>query len=198
LKQIESEGRAATQDEKAQLVRYTGWGALANVFHPYPSPEWAETASTVRDLLSNEEYEAARASTPNAHFTSPMVIRAMWEALARLGLESGAQILEPSMGLGHFFGLMPGNLLAGSRRTGVELDLITARIAGQLYPDARIFAKGFEETALPDRYFDAVIGNVPFGDYPVYDPSYKNTPVTRAIHDYFTRVLDKLHHHRQP
>jgi hypothetical protein len=117
----------------------------------------------------------------------------MWEALQRFGLSSGAQILEPSLGVGHFFGLMPEALLQDSRRTGVELDLITARIAQKLYPDANIFAKGFEETALPDNYFDAVIGNIPFGNYAVYDPAYRNSPVTRAIHDYFlAKSLDKL------
>ena len=105
----------------------------------------------------------------------------------------GAQILEPSMGVGHFFGLMPESLLPGCRRTGVELDGITARIAKQLYPDATIFAKGFEETTLPDNFFDAVIGNIPFGNYPVHDPAYRNSPVTRTIHDYFlAKSLDKL------
>src|ERR1019366_9746081 len=97
------------------------------------------------------------------------------------------------MGAGHFFGLMPEALLPGSRRTGVELDSLTARIAKQLYPDAAIFAKGFEETALPDNFFDAVIGNIPFGNYPVHDPAYRRSPVTRAIHDYFlAKSLDKL------
>ena len=108
-------------------------------------------------------------------------------------MSAGAQILEPSMGVGHFFGLMPESLLPGCRRTGVELDGITARIAKQLYPDATIFAKGFEETALPDNFFDAVIGNIPFGNYPVHDPAYRHSPVTRTIHDYFlAKSLDKL------
>lgn len=185
LKRVENEGRAATDEEKALLVQYSGWGALPNVFHPYPTREWEQLAREVRRVLTDEEYEAARASTPNAHFTSPVVIRAMWKALERLGLESGTRILEPSMGVGHFFGFMPEALLPGSQRTGVELDLITARIARQLYPDAKIFASGFEETTLPDNYFDAVVGNIPFGDYAVYDPAYRNSPVTRAIHDYF-------------
>jgi tRNA G10 N-methylase Trm11 len=93
----------------------------------------------------------------------------VWEALERLGVEAGAQILEPSMGVGHFFGLMPEALAPGARRTGVELDGLTARIAQRLYPDATIFAKGFEETPLPDNFFDAVVGNIPFGNYPVFD-----------------------------
>ena len=140
------------------------------------------------------EYESARASTPNAHFTSPMVIRTIWQAMQRFGLQPGAQILEPSMGVGHFFGLMPDELLPGTRRTGVELDTITARIAKCLYPDSTVFAKGFEETPLPDNFFDAVIGNIPFGNYPVYDPAYRRTPfLTRAIHDYFfAKSLDKV------
>jgi len=145
----------------------------------------------VKELLTGPEFESARASTPNAHFTSPLVIEAIWSGLQRLGLGKGAQILEPAMGVGHFFGLMPESVQSG-HRTGVELDSITARIAKKLYPDATIFAKGFEETPLPDNYFDAVVGNVPFGDYAVHDPLMKY-PLTRAIHDYFfAKSLQKL------
>ena len=193
LRLVEDESRQPTDNEKAVLARYSGWGALANVFHPYPRSDWEEIARDVRQNLTPEEYDAARASTPNAHFTSPMVVQALWQAMERLGLAPGASILEPSMGVGHFFGLMPESLLPGCRRTGVELDAITARIAKQLYPDATIFAKGFEDTHLPDSFFDAVIGNIPFGNYPVHDPAYKNSPVTRTIHDYFlAKSLDKL------
>lgn len=124
--------------------------------------EWDKPAEELRQLLTDEEYESARASTPNAHYTSPAVISAIWEALERMGMGKGAQILEPAMGVGHFFGLMPESL-QGGHRTGVELDSITARIASKLYPDSCVFAKGFEETKLPDNYFDAVVGNVPFG-----------------------------------
>src|SRR5208282_59364 len=174
-------------------VRYAGWGALPNIFHPYPPAEWRDIAHELRNLLTDDEYDSARGSTPNAHYTSPAVVQAMWRALQRLGLEPGAQVLEPSMGAGHFFGLMPEALLPGAQRTGVELDSLTARIAKQLYPDATIFAKGFEETALPDNFFDAVIGNIPFGNYPVHDPAYRRSPVTRTIHDYFlAKSLDKL------
>lgn len=176
------------------LARYSGWGALSNVFRPYPPDDWENIAHELRDLLSDEEYNAARASTPNAHYTAPAVITAMWQAMEQLGLPTGARVLEPSMGVGHFFGLMPENLLPGCTRTGVELDAVTARIAQRLYPDAMVFAKGLEETALPDDFFDAVIGNIPFGNYPVFDPAYRRKPgLTRAIHDYFfAKSLDKL------
>src|ERR1035437_5409739 len=126
LRLVEDEGREAREAEKALLARYSGWGALSNVFHPYPRSDWAEIAREVRQLLTPEEYDSARASTPNAHFTSPMVIQALWEAMERFGLGAGAQILEPSMGVGHFFGLMPESLLPSCRGTGLELDGITA------------------------------------------------------------------------
>ena len=191
LKTLEAENRDATEEEKAVLARYAGWGALSGAFDWYPAPEWKATAKEVKELLSDAEYESARASTPNAHFTSPMVIAGVWEGVQRLGLPKDSRILEPSMGAGHFFGLMPETLLP-AERTGVELDSVTARIAGKLYPDSTVFAKGFEETKLPENYFDAVIGNVPFGDYGVHDPAYKRT-FTRAIHDYFfAKSLDKL------
>jgi N12 class adenine-specific DNA methylase len=192
LKQLEAENRDATDAEKAVLARYVGWGSMPNAFDHYPPDEWKRVAHEVKQLLTEDEYESARASTPNAHFTSPQVVTAIWDGMQRLGLKSGAQILEPSLGLGHFFGLMPPAVLPGTKRTGVELDSVTARIAAKLYPDATIFAKGFEETVLPDNFFDAVVGNVPFGDYGVHDPAYKRT-LTRAIHDYFfAKSLDKL------
>ena len=100
-------------------MKYTGWGAMANAFRPYPPPEWQHTATELRDLLTPPEYDSARGSTPNAHYTSPAVIKSIWQAMQRFGLQPGAQILEPSMGVGHFFGLMPDELLTGSRRTGV-------------------------------------------------------------------------------
>jgi N12 class adenine-specific DNA methylase len=192
LKQLEAENRDATEPEKAVLARYMGWGSMPNAFSTWPPADWKKVAEEVKQLLTNEEYESARASTPNAHFTSPEVIAAIWKAMQRIGLKSGAQVLEPSLGVGHFFGLMPPDVLPGAKRTGVELDSITARIATKLYPDATIFAKGFEESSLPDNFFDAVVGNVPFGDYGVHDPAYKR-PLTRAIHDYFfAKSLDKL------
>ncbi len=159
---------------------------MPNAFSPYPPMDWRQIANTLRDLLTREEYESARASTPNAHYTSPEVIRAVWQAMERFGFRSGATILEPSVGVGHFFGFMPEQFYSGSRRTGVELDSITGRIAAKLYPDSAIHQKGFEETPFPKDFFDAAIGNIPFGNYPVYDPAYTRAPkVTRAIHDYF-------------
>jgi hypothetical protein len=162
LKTLEAESRDASDDEKPVLAHYVGWGAMPTVFGYDQPQEWRSTARAVKELLTAPEFESARASTPNAHFTSPEVIEAIWNGLHHLGLDKGAQILEPAMGVGHFFGLMPESM-QGGHRTGVELDSITARIAKKLYPDSTIFAKGFEETPLPHNYFDAVVGNVPFG-----------------------------------
>src|SRR6266568_5899404 len=185
VKTLEAENRDATNEEKAILVRYCGWGALAGVFEVgyRRKPEWNAVATDLEQLLTSEEYESARATTPNAHFTSPLVIQAIWDGLEKLGLGENIEVLEPAMGIGHFFGCMP-EAMNGGHRTGVELDSITARIAKKLYPDTTIFAQGFEETQLPDNYFDAVVGNVPFGDYAVHDPAIKHS-LTRSIHDYF-------------
>ncbi len=167
-------------------MKYTGWGAMPKAFAPQPPQEWQSIAGELKDLLSAEEYASARASTPNAHYTSPEVVCAIWDAVERFGLRSPANILEPSMGVGHFFGLMPERLRSGARRTGVELDSITARIATQLYPESTIHQKAFEDTPFPNDYFDAIVGNIPFGNYPVYDPAYRGrSHLTHAIHDYF-------------
>src|SRR3989440_1275730 len=193
VKTIEAENRDATDNEKARLVRYAGWGALAQVFEPEwrIKPEWKAAATEVKQLLTDEEYESARATTPNAHFTSPLVIQAIWHGLEKMGIRSGGEVLEPAMGIGHLFGLMP-ETLQGVHRRVVELDSLTARIAKQLYPDSTIFHQGFENTSLPEEYFDAVVGNVPFGDYPVHDPSMKHS-LTRSIHDYFfAKSLEKV------
>jgi hypothetical protein len=163
LKRIEAENRPATADEKAILVRYTGWGAMPGAFEPQLSREWQTVAKELHQILNPEEYASARASTPNAHYTSPEVIQAIWQAMDRFGLQPGGHILELSMGVGHFFGLMPESLHRGTRRTGVELDSVTARIAPKLYPDSNIQAKGLEETPLPNNFFDAALGNIPFG-----------------------------------
>jgi N12 class adenine-specific DNA methylase len=192
LKTIEAENRADTAEEKAVLVKYTGWGAMPNAFGPHPPREWQSVATELKDLLNAEEYASARASTPNAHYTSPEVIHAVWHAMERLGLPAGAHILEPSMGVGHFFGMMPEGLYPGAHRTGIEIDSVSARIAANLYPNSTIHAKGFEDTLLPKDSFDAAVGNIPFGNYQVYDPAYRRSPhLTRSIHDYFlTKCLD--------
>lgn len=193
LKYLEAENREATDEEKPTLVRYVGWGGIAGIFESNyrRRAEWEKPADELRQLLTDDEYESARASTPNAHFTSPMVIKAIWDGLSHMGLGKDSQVLEPAMGVGHFFGLQPESM-QGGRRTGVELDSITARIAKTLYQDSTIFQKGFEETTLPDNYFDAVVGNVPFGDYAVHDPAMKHQ-LTRAIHDYFfAKSLEKV------
>src|SRR6266567_2834255 len=192
VKTIEAANRDATSDEKATLVRYAGWGALAGVFEGdvRRRPEWNAIATELSQLLTSEEYESARATTPNAHFTSPLVIQAIWNGLEKLGVRQGIEVLEPAMGIGHFFGLMP-EAMSGGHRTGVELDSLTARIAKKLYPDTTIFAQGFEDVPLPDNYFDAVVGNVPFGDYAVHDPHTRHS-LTRSIHDYFfAKSLEK-------
>lgn len=195
LQILEAEGRDATDAEKATLVRYAGWGALPQVFEPdwRVRPEWKTAAQAVKALLTEEEYEKAAGSTLNAHFTSPLVVSSIWEGLQKLGVKGNIEVLEPAMGIGHFFGLMP-EALAGGHRTGVEKDPLTARIARKLYPDSTIYAQGYEETKLPDNYFDVVVGNVPFGDYGVHDPdpSMKSAP-KRPIHDYFfAKSLEKV------
>ena len=184
VKQIEADQRLATPDEQRKLARYVGWGGLWQIFD-YGKREYAGAREELQSLLTPEEYKAAEASTKNAHYTSPLVVRSMWDALARLGLKPGFSVLEPSMGSGNFFGLQPDSLLP-ARRTGVELDKITGAIAKALYPDSNVQVTGFEKIALPHDFFDLAISNVPFGNYGVYDPKYKKTPVaTESIHNYF-------------
>lgn len=194
LKHVENEERAATEGEKAQLVRYVGWGALPQVFEAYPRDEWKREAEELTQMLTPEELASARASTPNAHYTSIDLIEFMWQALARMGVEAGIHVLEPSCGIGHFFGCMPEALLPGSRRTGVELDSISARIAQALYPDSVILASPFEQAPLANGFYDVVVGNVPFGNVAVFDPAYRRQPaLTRSLHDYFlVKSLDKV------
>jgi N12 class adenine-specific DNA methylase len=193
LKTLDANEREATDEEKATLVRYAGWGALKDVFEPEwrLKQEWKGAATELKELLTGQEYASVRATTPNAHFTSPLVIRAIWHGLQTLGVAGAVEVLEPAMGIGHFFGLMPEPLLGG-KRVGVELDAITASIAKKLYPDATIYAQGFETAPIPDSYFDVIVGNVPFGDYPVHDPTMPRS-LTRAIHDYFfAKSLEKV------
>jgi N12 class adenine-specific DNA methylase len=180
LKAIESEGRFATSHEQEILSLYVGWGGLPQAFDKDNST-WSSQYAQLRELLSEQEYASAKASTLNAHYTSPGVIKAIYQAVEKLSF-SGGNILEPALGVGNFFGLLPESL-ANSRLYGVELDNLTGRIATQLYQNADIQITGFEKTNFPKNFFDLVIGNVPFGNYPVADPQYKQHSF--LIHDYF-------------
>lgn len=180
LKQIEDEHRYATPDEQETLSRYVGWGGLPQAFD-INNGDWTKEYAQLKELLTDDEYAAARASTLNAHYTSPMVIREMYGTLEHMGFFEG-RILEPAMGVGNFFGMLPESM-QNSRLTGVELDNITGRIAGQLYPDADIRIEGFERTRFADNSFDVAISNVPFGEYKLHDPRYEQHNL--LIHDYF-------------
>ena len=187
LKQIEQENRYATPEEQHLLSQYVGWGGVADAFDP-DKPVWAAEYAELKELLTPEEYEAARASTLNAHYTSPTVIRAVYEAVERMGFRTG-NILEPSCGVGNFFGMLPESM-AGSRLYGVELDSISGRIARQLYPKADITVAGFETTDRRD-FYDLAIGNVPFGQYQVNDKAYNKLGFN--IHNYFfAKALDQV------
>lgn len=188
LKAIESEQRLATANEQEVLSRYVGWGGCADAFDE-AKENWSSEYTELKDLLTEEEYESARASVLNAHYTSPIVIKAIYKAIENMGFRTG-NILEPSCGIGNFFGLLPESM-AGSKLYGIELDSITGRIAKQLYQNANITIQGYEGTALPDSFFDVAIGNVPFGDYGVTDKRYDKNHF--LIHDYFiAKTLDKV------
>ena len=169
LRRIEGEGRLATSEEQEVLAQYVGWGGLPQVFDE-KNENWGKEYAELKELLSEPEYNAARASTLNAHYTSPTVVKAIYGTLERMGLASG-NILEPACGTGNFFGLVPESM-AGAKLYGVELDGITGRIARQLYQEADITVDGYERTRFPDNFFDAAVGNVPFGAYRVADPKY--------------------------
>ena len=187
LKQIEQENRYATPEEQHIFSQYVGWGGLADAFDP-DKPAWAAEYAELKELLTPEEYEAARASTLNAHYTSPTVIRAIYDAVEQMGFRTG-NILEPSCGVGNFFGMLPESM-AGSRLYGVELDSISGRIAKQLYPKADITVAGFETTDRRD-FYDLAIGNVPFGQYQVNDKAYNKLGFN--IHNYFfAKSLDQV------
>src|SRR5579872_692754 len=189
LRAIEAESRPATTEEKATLVRYVGWGAMPQVFDDR-NREWAKERTALSEELTQDEYERARSTTLNAHYTSPGVIGAMYRALDRFGFEGG-RILEPACGIGHFLGLMPEDLLRRSTVTGIEIDPLTARIAKTLYPDSDIRIQAFEQSKLADGFYDLAISNVPFGDYTVHDPRWNNYKF--PIHDYFfAAALDKV------
>ena len=180
LKKLEQEQRLATPEEQEVLSRYVGWGGIPQAFEERNSA-WAEEYTQLKGILTPEEYSAARASTLNAFYTSPTVIKAMYEALGNMGLKQG-NILEPSCGVGNFMGLLPESM-STTNMYGVELDPISGQIAKQLYQKNRIAVQGFEETSYPDSFFDCVIGNVPFGAYQVSDRKYDRYHF--MIHDYF-------------
>ena len=187
LKAIETEGRSATPEEQETLSRYVGWGGLADAFDANKAA-WTQEYKALQAALTPEEYAAARSSTLNAHYTSPTVIRAIYEAVSRLGFQTG-NILEPACGVGNFFGMLPERM-AGSKLYGVELDSISGRIAKQLYPEADITVAGFETTDRRD-FYDLAIGNVPFGQYQVNDKAYNKLGF--SIHNYFfAKALDQV------
>ena len=187
LKYLERNGFQASPEQQDKLSRYVGWGGIPEVFDEN-KPDWSKEYAELKALLTPEEYDAARGSTLNAHYTSPAVIRAIYEAVGGMGF-AGGRILEPSMGVGNFFGLLPESM-QGSQLYGVELDSITGRIAKQLYPEANITVAGFETTNRPG-FFDLAVGNVPFGQYQVHDPEYDRLGF--SIHNYFaSKMLDQV------
>ena len=187
LFKLESEDRNATPEEQEILSNYVGWGGLADAFDP-DKGNWAQEYTTLKNLLSEDEYAAARASTLNAHYTSPTVIRSIYDAVGQMGFENG-NILEPAMGIGNFFGMLPPEMQS-SRLYGVELDSITGRIAQKLYPNAEIKVAGFETTDHRD-FYDLAVGNVPFGNYKVSDKPYDKLGF--SIHNYFfAKALDQV------
>ena len=187
LRTLEQEHRGATAEEQQVLSQYVGWGGLADVFDPNKE-NWSAEYTQLKGLLTEEEYAAARASTLNSHYTSPVVIRAIYDAVEKMGFQSG-NILEPSMGIGNFFGMLPSGM-ADSRLYGVELDSITGRIAQKLYPQADITVAGFETTDRRD-FYDLAVGNVPFGQYKVNDKAYNKLGF--SIHNYFfAKTIDQI------
>lgn len=189
LQHLEATGMQATPEQQQLLARYVGWGGLADAFDARKD-NWHKEYQELKELLPEAEYEAARASTLTSYYTSPEIIRVMYSTLERFGLQGG-NILEPSMGVGAFFANRPASFDESAHLFGVELDPITGRIAKQLYPKANIQICGYEKAVLPDSYFDAVIGNVPFGQYKVNDPAFNR--YNFLIHDYFAaKNVDKL------
>jgi len=187
LFKLEEEHRGATAEEQRVLSQYVGWGGLADAFDP-GKDSWAKEYAELKGLLSEDEYAAARSSTLNAHYTSPVVIRSIYDAVEKMGFQSG-NILEPSMGVGNFFGMLPDSMQS-SRLYGVELDSITGRIAKKLYPQADITVAGFETTDRRD-FYDLAVGNVPFGQYKVNDKAYNKLGF--SIHNYFfAKAIDQV------
>ena len=190
LKEIEASGQPPTRGEQEILARYAGWGFAKPVFEPSRKTEFTDQAIELRELLTDDEYTAARASSPNAHYTDPAVVTAMWDALRHMGYKGG-RLLEPGMGAGYFLSLIPEDLAGATKFSGVELDDITGRIAKLLFPKADIRVQGFEEFQIPDGYYLVGLSNVPFGEYRPFDPKYQKHRFT--IHNYFfAKTLDKV------
>ncbi|HCE61486.1 MAG TPA: hypothetical protein DEQ85_00735, partial [Clostridiales bacterium] len=191
LRAVMSENRMATPEEQAVLARYVGWGGIPNAFDSHKE-DWAKEYRQLKGLLSESEWKAAMQSTTNAHFTSVEVIRAMYHGLESLGF-TGGRVLEPSCGVGNFAGAMPASLLPNVKSlTMVELDEVTGNIAKALYPNAKVMVQGFETAVIPDNYMDLAIGNVPFGNYAIFDKAYPKA-VTNSIHNYFfAKSIDKV------
>lgn len=194
LKDLEATGRPVTAADQAALAKYVGWGGIPSAFERTDGTAnkgWEKQVAELKALLTPEEYAAAAASTRNAHYTSPEIVTGMWKALARLGF-AGGRVIEPSVGVGNFFGLMPQDARGASALHGVELDRITSGIATALYPDAKIARMGYQEYAIPDGYFDVAVGNPPFGSEKLYDANRKDLSGF-SIHNYFfARSVDAL------
>ena len=194
LKDLEETGRAVTAADQAALSKYVGWGGIPAAFERTDGTAnkgWEKQVAELKSLLTPEEYAAAAASTRNAHYTSPEIVNGMWKALGRLGF-TGGRVIEPSVGVGNFFGLMPQDARGSSALHGVELDRITSGIATALYPDAKIARMGYQEYAIPDGYFDVAVGNPPFGSEKLYDGNRKDLSGF-SIHNYFfARSVDAL------
>ena len=188
LKKLEGEERLASPSEQEILAGYSGWGGLADAFDDTKA-DWKREYAELKTLLAEEEYKAARASTLTAFYTPPVVIRAIYQVLMQAGMREG-NLLEPSCGIGNFFGMLPEEM-KGCKTYGVEIDPVSARLAKQLYQKTQIANEGYENTSLPDSFFDAAVGNVPFGDFSLADQRYDQEHF--LIHDYFfAKTLDKV------
>ena len=191
IKAMEADNRVATPEERKQIARYVGWGAMKGAFDPQ-NKAWAKQHAELKELLTGAEFDAARKSTLDAHYTSPIAVNSMFDVMERLGFKGG-RVLEPSVGVGNFFGLMPAKMRGASQLHGVELDKLTSRLVAALYPKAKIAqAIGFEDFSIPSGYFDVVIGNPPFGSQPLVDM--ERSPYSGfSIHNYFlAKGIDKL------
>ncbi len=192
LREIESDGRQATAEEQAVIARYTGWGAMPGAFNPYgrAGEFTSDDFAALNKALTPEEFEAARRSTLNAHYTAGFAVRAMYEGLGRLGYRGG-RLLEPAAGIGNFIGMMPADMRAGTQVTAVEIDSLSARMMKVLYPSTNVVESGFEKTIFPAGFFDVVMTNVPFADIPVNDRRYRD--LSPSLHNYFLlRSVDQV------